>query len=78
VTQLPFPSPLSPLAARVLAWAREHGPARFRDLTDDMPGVNASDVDHAAKEAGVLRWVGGEGHRGRFDVCAVGAEGVES
>jgi hypothetical protein len=41
-------------------------------------GVSASDVDQAAKEAGVLRWVGGEGHRGRFDVSAEGAEGVES
>jgi hypothetical protein len=78
MTQLPFPAPRSPLAARVLAWARERGPVRFWELTDAFPGVSASDVDQAAKEAGVLRWVGSEGVRGRFDVCADGAEGVET
>jgi hypothetical protein len=76
VTQLPLAAaptqqrkvPLSPLAARVSAWAREHAPARFWQLCDALPGVSASDVDAAAREARVLRWVATEGVRGRFDV----------
>jgi hypothetical protein len=73
MTQLPFPSPLSPLAVRVATWAREHAPAPFSELCDALPGASASDVDAAAREAGALRWVAGEGNRGRFDVQCPGA-----
>lgn len=70
-------APLSALAARVAAWAREHAPARFSALCDALPGVSASDVDAAAREAGALRWVEGEGTRGRFDVRCPGTGGTE-
>lgn len=75
MTQLPFPPPLSPLAARVLAWARARGPVRFWELTDAFPGANASDLDRAAREAGVLRWREGPTLKGGYYVSAEGAEG---
>ena len=72
MTQLPLApapgvprAPLSPLAERVAAWAREHGPAAFWQLTDALPGVSAGDVDTAAREAGALRWRDGGYQVGR-------------
>jgi hypothetical protein len=42
------------LAARVRAWAGE--PCSFADLCDAFPTENATDMDAAAREAGVLQW----------------------
>ncbi len=42
------------LAARVRAWAGE--PRSFADLCDAFPTASATDVDAAAREAGVLAW----------------------
>ena len=52
-------APRSPLAERVLVWAREHGPAMFWELCDALPGVSVGDVDTAAREAGALGWMDG-------------------
>lgn len=42
------------LTDRIRAWAGE--PRSFADLADAFPEVNATDLDVAATEAGVLHW----------------------
>ncbi len=42
------------LATRVRAWAGE--PCSFADLCDAFPTEDATDMDAAALEAGVLQW----------------------
>jgi hypothetical protein len=44
----------SSLATRIRAWAGE--PCSFADLCDAFPAENATDVDAAARAAGVLQW----------------------
>jgi hypothetical protein len=77
VTQLPLGLTL---ADRVRAWAEQHDGARFVELCEAMgvgapevegapPWPGATEVDAAAREVGALRWVAGDGVRGRFDVC---------
>ncbi len=42
------------LADRVRTWTGQ--PCSFADLCDAFPNENASDMDVAAREAGVLQW----------------------
>jgi hypothetical protein len=42
------------LATRIRAWAGE--PRSFADLCDAFPAESATDLDTAAREAGVLQW----------------------
>lgn len=42
------------LADRIRAWAGE--PCSFADLCNAFPAESATDVDAAAREAGVLQW----------------------
>lgn len=55
------------LADRVARWAKYNDGGTFDALCDAM-GVNASDVDIAARKAGALRWVDGKGYEVGFEV----------
>jgi hypothetical protein len=79
VTQLEFPAapPLSPLAARILEWARGREPVRFWELQEAFPDENASDLDAAARESKSLRWHDAHGMKPGYYVSGMGVEGVE-
>ncbi len=58
------------LADRVAAWATANHGAAFWELCDAFPEHNASDIDIAALEAGVIAWVSNGRNADGYKVCA--------